>query len=210
MSQSVVCICSRGLVHSRTVEAIERNLDEAIAKGYAWSRKKVWTHSLPIPEAQNAVVEMARQYQPEWLWFVEEDMQPGDGVLIGLLEFGSRFDVVSARYRLKGGAWCRGGTDTNPTFVGLGCLLVRMSVFDRIGLPYFRSDLSFDSSLNRPSLRPSQERVHGGQDIYFYARLKQSGIKFFYAPIECTHLNVVRCGDPVSNFGFHDIRPIEE
>ena len=173
------------------------------------AREKVWTHNLPIPEAQNAIVEKARRYQPEWLWFVEEDIQPGDGVLIKLLDFGSKFDVVSARYQLKGGTWCKGGTDTSPVFAGLGCLLVRMSVFDRIRLPYFRSDLSFDPSLNSSSLRPSQERVYGGQDIYFYARLKRLGIKFFYAPIECAHLEVVRCGNPKSNFGFHDIRPIE-
>ena len=204
---NTVCLCSRGLVHSRTLEAVDSNLEQAIQADSPWRREKVWTHDLPIPEAQNVVVERARKYSPEWLWFVEEDIVPPPGLLLRLMELGEESRVVAARYKLKGGLWCEGGTRANtPTFAGLGCVLIHLSVFDEIGYPYFRSDITFSEDLCAPF--EDKQVAYGRHDIYFYSRLKNERIGFSLAPVECQHLEVVEYGEVLTNNGFHTVRAL--
>ena len=56
-AHGVVCICSRGLVFSRTIEATDKNMRRAEGQ---WVRE--FTHCESIPEAQNIIVEQARQH----------------------------------------------------------------------------------------------------------------------------------------------------
>lgn len=193
----VVCVCSRGLVHSRTMEGIDKNMNEVSGD---WER--VFTHDLPIPEAQNTIVEEARKHNPKWLWFVEEDVVPPDGVLKSLLSETKEHDVVVAKYKLRGGAWSHYPRSGPLLFAGLGCLLVHLKVFDRIGYPYFRTDRQFGFAL-RPAGR--QKQKYGGQDVYFFAMLKKFKIEAKLLDIECQHLYVTKAGDVLNNVGFHDI-----
>jgi hypothetical protein len=194
----VVCVCSRGLVHSRTIEGIDKNMNEVSGD---WIR--IFTHDKPIPEAQNSIVELARQYHPEWLWFVEEDVVPPDGVLQKLLDEAKECDVVAAKYKLAGGSWSHFPINgSSLAFAGLGCLLVYLKVFDRIGYPYFRIDRQFSFALQPAG---KQKQKYGGQDVYFFAMLKKLKIKAKLLHVECQHLHVTATGDMLNNVGFHSI-----
>lgn len=198
MTHVVACICSRGLVHSRTVEAVHSNLYDCCSEGDEWD--VVFTHGEPIPDAQNRVVKLALLQHPRYLWFVEEDIVPPDGCLEEMLKLESR--VVSAKYRLKGGSWAHRMVDGEVLFCGLGCLLLGSSVFQILDYPWFRSDVSYDQFLQNSTGEP---RRFGGQDIYFFAQLKRAGIKANVIDVECDHLYVSKFGEPGQNVGFHSI-----
>jgi hypothetical protein len=196
--EGVVCICSRGLVFSKTIEAVDYNMANAPGK---WER--VFTHNEPIPDAQNKIVERARHYKPRWLWFVEEDIIPMHGVLATLLKYDNNYDVISAKYKLRGGTWAHKMINqTELIYTGLGCLLVKLSVFDKIGFPYFRTDRQFDHELRTVS---NMEQPYGGQDMFFFSRLREHHIPIKLVDVVCQHLYVKRFGDLTNNVGFHNV-----
>lgn len=196
----VVCICSRGLIHSRTVEAVDKNMNNA---SDIWVRE--FTHNQPIPDAQNSIVEKARAHKPEWLWFVEEDMEPTEDTLSTLLEQTDNCRVVSAKYKLRGGTWAHFPSSGPLVFTGLGCLLVHLSVFDQIGFPYFRTDRQYSFSLKKAGENVAR---YGGQDIYFFAQLKKHGIKPKLIDLMCGHLTINKFGDLTNNIGFHSVEKV--
>src|SRR5581483_9615394 len=106
MVTGAVCICSRGLIHSRTLESIEQNLRPARARGEVWLTE--YTHDKPIPEAQNAVVEQALIWDPEWILFVEEDNMLPIGMLRQMRDIADtqHTPVVLADYKLPDGSRC--------------------------------------------------------------------------------------------------------
>ncbi len=197
----VCCICSRGLVFSKTVEATDINM--ASVDGM-WIRE--FTHDKPIPDAQNEVVEKARKHNPEWLWFVEEDIQPPNNALVEMLEWGRHYDVVTTRYRLKGGSQCGADSMGEVKFTGIGCTLIKASVFDKIGKPYFFSGNVYDTDLKKVGVDPA---LYGQQDVYFFARLKEMEIPFHtitnFTP---DHLRVAEYGDIRNNVGYHRVEAI--
>ena len=194
----VTCICSRGLVHSRTVESVFSNL---LSAGCKWD--VVFTHDEPIPDAQNHIVRAALVDEPTHVWFVEEDIVPPDGCLTEMLDSDSK--VVSARYKLEGGQWAHRMKDGDVLFCGLGCLLVDSSVFRILEQPWFSSCFSYDEFLEN---RTQEPRRYGGQDIYFFAQLKKAGIQADVVEVECDHLRVIKFGKSGDNTGFHSIRSI--
>ena len=185
---------------SRTVEAIDRNL-----KGISGNWERVFTHNESIPEAQNTIVERARIYNPNWLWFVEEDMVPPDGTLRKLLKHGKDYSVVSAKYKLRGNTWAHSSCNGDLVYTGLGCLLVDISVFNIIDYPYFRTDRQFSQDLKTSS---KSQSPYGGQDIYFFAQLMEKSIQPKLIDVECEHLYVKKFGNIVNNVGFHEITSV--
>ncbi len=193
MIEGIVAFCSRGLMHSRTFEAIWRNLE---------GRRDKWeliaSHGLPIPEAQNAVTEKAVALDTVWIWFVEEDMLPEPGTLSRMLEAGS--DVVTVDYKLENGTKAVSRNSDGFPFGGMGCLLVRRLIFDKIKKPWFDT-LAFNGMGGSLPFRLR----YGGQDVFFYHRLAEAGIPVKVIGATVDHLRVVRRGDPGQNVGAHEI-----
>ena len=199
--EGICCICSRGLVFSKTIEATDMNM---LAVEGDWFR--LFTHDKPIPDAQNEIVEKALIFSPEWLWFVEEDIQPPVQALKTMLEYGKICDVVTTRYRLKGGSQCGAESMGEVKFTGVGCTLIRASVFSKIGKPYFFSGNVYDTDLKKVGVDPA---LYGQQDVYFFARLKEMEIPFHtitnFTP---DHLRVAEYGDIRNNVGYHRVEAI--
>ncbi len=199
--QGVCCICSRGLVFSKVIEATDRNMESVVG---AWNR--VFTHDKPIPEAQNRIVEKARQHNPEWLWFVEEDTVPPENALQEMLKFANYYNVIATKYKLPGNTWSSIEVDGDIKFTGLGCALIRVSVFDDIGLPYFVSHRNYDDNL---IFTGNDYQSYGGQDVHFFHRLMKCNIPFYVMPdVIPDHLRLVKQGDVTNNVGFHQIEAI--
>lgn len=193
--EGVIAFCSRGIMHSRTFEAIWRNLE-----GRRGDWELVASHGLPIPEAQNAVTEKAIAFGPSWIWFVEEDMLPEPGTLSRMLEAGSRSDVVTVDYKLDNGSKAISFRDGILDYGGMGCLLVKTRIFDKIRKPWFDT-LAFNGMGGSLPFRLR----YGGQDVFFFKRLTEAGVKVEVIESTVDHLRVIRSGEAGSNNGAHEI-----
>jgi hypothetical protein len=202
----VVCVCSRGLVHSRTIESIEANL-----KGMRDQWPVLFTHDLSIPDAQNDITDRALALNPKWLWFVEEDMViPGD-LLPDMLKLASDgcYDVVTADYNLANGTKSiMRNKSGGVAYSGMGCLLIRPMVFRRLTKPYFCTNaLYYNPTTAEFDARPDSVS-YGGQDINLYANLYKMGARVASVDRECLHLRVEGFGRPGVNDGAHKVAVI--
>lgn len=198
--EGVVCICSRGLLHSKMMESVDWEIQ--LQTSAVWKRE--YTHDQPIPEAQNDVTERALKRRPEYLWFVEEDIVVPRGTLQTLMEANAHIAV--ATYKLPGGQMShrmhREERSKSLAYAGLGCTLIHRSCFGKLEKPYWRTDLAFS-----PSGEPSRyDWPYGGQDIQFFMRAREEGLKSQFVDIECDHLYVEEYGEPKTNNGCHVIR----
>jgi len=195
--KGVVCICSRGLLHSRMMESV----DLEIRQGW----KKLYSHDLPIPEAQNDIVGRALELDPDFLWFVEEDIVVPEGILKRLID--ARSDIAVATYKLEGGLMSHRmlRNRVGVAFAGLGCTLIRRSCFDRLEKPYFRTDMGYELGCDDEPVRSRYEHQYGGQDVQFFMRTLEKGMHTEFVDIECRHLYVKKYGRPKTNNGCHVI-----
>lgn len=187
-----ICLCSRGLVHSRTAEAIEQNRLDVRP---TFPTHLLFTHDKPIPEAQNDITRAALAIGADWMWFVEEDMLPGRFVLGNMLDCAHdhHADVVVADYRLKTDDFLksvcrdRGG---RFLFSGMGCMLARRTVFLKIPAPWFDTD-TFCVYKDTGEFRPRHERAsYGGQDVYFFAKCHKAGITVAVVDNDAQHIRL--------------------
>lgn len=206
MPEGIVCVCSRGLIHSRTMESIQRNIHE---HGWGWDIE--FTHELPIPDAQNAVTEAALAREAEWLWFVEEDMQFGPDTLRRLMRLGKEADVVAADYRLRQAPHLTPRKASRSTdkgellYAGMGCVLVRAAVFERMERPFFQAGRYSIDRRTLDAVKYPGEARYGGQDVHFFVECRKLGIRVTLADVDCQHLVVKTYGQPGRNDGCHEI-----
>lgn len=168
-------IASRGLIHSRTMECV---LNELCCQD-----RVLFTHNLPIPDAQNNLVERALATRATHFWFVEEDNTFPQGTLIKMLELNQ--PVVAVDYPVgekqystimrKNGEimWC-----------GLGCTLIQRTVFEALEKPWFKIDHSWKiTNLERMDIeRIEIPNKYGGHDINFGMELHEKGIPIHQLP----------------------------
>jgi hypothetical protein len=198
-----LCIPSRGVIHSRTIEACLREL-----KGMDW--EPCFEHEKPIPDAQNAVVMQALDAHCDLIWMVEEDIVPAPGVLLAMMSRTIEARVVSARYKIRENLWCDVQHKNHLVFSGLGCLLIESSVFSQLTFPFFRSDIEYTQEgdkLRRVRNLSEHEKLstYGKQDIHFFYTLQEAGIHAVIHPVECEHLRIAAYGQPMTNNGFHKV-----
>ncbi len=167
-----ICLPSRGLLHSRTLEAVLAALETATSRiqCVGW----FMTHDLPIPDCHETTAEQALAAGAEYVWFVEEDMIPPPDALIRLLatqrQTGAgivymdypvgEHPTQSAILRQPNGALAVGG---------LGCTLITRAVFEALPRPWF--DCSHEYALSRASdgrsilTRTARACGYGGHDV---------------------------------------------
>lgn len=186
MTKIAVCLPSRGLICSRTIEA----LFEAM-RGLEWDLYQ--THDMGIPECMNHLVTQAlKDSQVSHVLFVEEDMLiPKDGVQRMLEEDG---DIVAIDYPYpnlkaqKDGSYkhecvsCATYFEGEPQFTGLGCTMVRRHVFETLESPWFVTSPSWEkvvvSKDGKKELFWGRKDVpykYGGHDINFGLKANWAG-----------------------------------
>lgn len=140
----------------------------------------------PIDVARNTLVRMALESNAEWVFFLDADTIPDDGVLARLLSRG--LPMVSGVYYAKKyegcwpAAWVKEGgvykplSDENKGLVmadavGCGCMLVHSSVFRKIPPPWFKWETNTYS--------PDGKLMEKGcsEDFYMVAKAKEHGIQ---------------------------------
>jgi len=201
---TVVLLATRGLVFTQTIEYLLKNGLTNI----------ILTHDLPIPEAQNWMVDHLNENwtyygKPEYLFFIEEDIVPPPHayeMLREALEKDSQAGIACIDYALQGGqSTVQRSKETNDVlFCALGCTLVKAEVFTEISKPYFRTDKALRAN-DLEWIDIPKNTLYGMLDVWFTWQVRQAGYKIVKVGGECTHLKVQEYAAPGTNDGCHTI-----
>jgi len=205
MIQGVIALCSRGLVHSRTINSLWR----AIPPGWRPYWELLTTDDKPIPLAQNIITEQALALDPQYIWYVEEDMGLPPGILVDMFNVGKPVVTVDyniGRYDQDKREWVtvlkaiRREHTGKIRVCGMGCLLVQARVFAHLQKPYFDT-----LAINREGGVYGNHLEYGGQDGYFSRNLTIHGFEISEIPGEVKHYRLADPGSITSNKGVHRI-----
>jgi len=156
-----VCIPSRGLMHSRTMQDILANTLGKDELGFYFS------HGFPIPDSHNIPVEEALADKPDYIFLVEDDMALPSDILERMLE--ADVDLCVADYPVNGLPCIKYAKDGELLYAGVGCVLVKPWIFKKLGKPYFRTDTSYMADTMEPV--PNKDpNAHGLLDVDFWVR----------------------------------------
>jgi hypothetical protein len=154
-----------------------------------------------VAQARNNGVELARSFGADFIFFLDSDMLFPPTALCRLLLHGK--DIVGATYTKRVPPFGVLGTQLaeQPAVLSgellemqripAGCLLIKMSVFDKISKPYFRFEID-----------ASGEIV--GEDYVFCDRAREAGFQIWCDAVmsrEIGHIgqNIYRLPDAASN-----------
>lgn len=209
MSSYAVVTPSRGLVHSRTIEAVMANV-ATVRRFRGW----FLSHDLPIPDCDEKVAELGLATGAEALWFVEEDVLPPPGALAASMRLlAAGYDVAAVDYPVGSAtdAWgCSVSAGEEVLWCGLGATLVARHAFERLPRPWFSTDYQYvksGSSDWRARPHPqSPEQRWGQQDIYFAMMLRAAGMRIGLVPgMIAAQARIVELGRPGTNHGWHTV-----
>lgn len=218
MTSIAVVTPSRGLVHSRTIEAVMSNIAEATAAGHLVTGWYL-THDLPIPDCAERAAELGLASGADVIWFVEEDVIPLDHALLAMLPFvgyppaRGLCDAIAVDYPVgatEDGWGCIVKSDAGEVlWCGLGCTLFRREVFERLPRPWFRDDIQFvrrnDHWEARPTPHAPQHR-YGQHDIALSFALREAGMRIEQVPgMTASHAHLEALGAQGTNLGCHQI-----
>lgn len=194
-----IVIPSRGLIFSKTLEAIERERRNYETKLYV-------SNDLPIPEGHNDLCVQALKDGNEWILFIEEDTVIPTGALEKLLAV--QADVACIDYGVAGWSCITKNTEGEILWCGLGCTLIKRTVFEALEVPYFRADMVL--TLPEFTWRQLPEeyvktRNYGNLDIWFFTKAREKGFVIKQVEGECDHLQLVELGQRGINEGIHKI-----
>ena len=205
MKSIAVILPSRGLIHSRTMESVTANLAPFKAKYF-------YSHNLPIPECFNFPVNEALNYETQYVMLVEEDMLFPPNTVSRMVNMDE--PVVSVEYadRRTGKNLMWRDNKGEVVLTGIGCMLLKREVFEKMEAPYFRQvmiEKMGDGTLRERSDIKIRESDYGTQDVYFCVKLREAGYKINLLPnANIGHLQVEEYGEDIKNSGQHKIKAV--
>lgn len=174
-----VLIPTRGLIYGKTLESLFKSKIE---------KEFIIVSGLPIPEAQNEMVRRALETDCSLFLMVEDDTVIPDGALEKMIEMNCA--MVCVDYPVINGWSTIKKKDGEILHCGLGCTLIKRSVFEKLEEPWFITDKSLDADTGEIKDIPMK---YGGHDIFFGIKLREAGYKINQLEgFECEHL---RCSD---------------
>lgn len=233
MMLTAICIPSRGLIFSRCVQSAIEGMQALNAVGIATIY--CYTHDLPIPDSHNACVEKALSNPAvDKIFFLEEDMYVDPQTFVALAT--ADFDVTTVQYNDRNGS-PHGIIHFNELgevmWSGLGATVVKRSVFEALGVPYFRTDHRYKNTRKATSNGPVvtdfeeieprtiyneetkqvepvlDKYIYGGLDVDFYTRVRRLGLAIGYLKEYKAHQFVlIALGEVQNNNGCHVINQV--
>lgn len=229
-----ICLPSRGLVFSKTMQSVIDGMQELNKIGIATTYCA--SHDLPIPDSHNFVVSQALQNTAvKKIFIMEEDNYLFPEAFVALAT--SDFDIATVQYNDKNGS-PHGIIHYNEAgevlWAGLGSTVVKREVFEKIGFPYFDINTRYRNTKKRQSedgklitdYEAIEEREvwndkenkfekvkepykYGGLDIDLYTKARQLGFKIgIINNHKGHHFELVKLGEKHTNNGFHIIRQV--
>lgn len=204
-----VCIPSRGLVHSRTVESILRNVQSFIKSAvYGVNWFIVFSHDKPIPDSHNYVVQEALSQHAAYIWMVEEDNVIPDGYLGRMVEEMDKgvYEVIAVDYPVGEKRYSTIKKENGKIlWCGFGCTLIKRAVFERLSYPWFETGRSLRIYPDGKRELVNVSNKYGGHDILFGLKLQEIGGTIGQLEGQVDHLRLVEEGRKGYNDGFHHI-----
>lgn len=172
-------IPTRGLVHARTIESLRANgiTDFEVIRG------------LPLPESHNEAVRRTLTDYLEWVLFIEDDIEIPPGTIERMIKVQSPIVVVP--YPMDNGYSTVCKKDGEVLWAGLGCTLIKQSVFRAVPAPWFEIDHSWRIEEPFALTRIENPNKYGGHDINFFMKCREYGFTASCLEgIEAKHLRV--------------------
>lgn len=172
-------IPTRGLVHARTIESLRENgiTEFEVIYGY------------PLPESHNEAVKRTLTDYVEYVLFVEDDMEIPPHTIEKMVKCNAPIVVVP--YPMDNGYSTVCTKDGEVLWGGLGCTLIKQSVFRAIPEPWFEVNHSWRIEDPFELTRIENPNKYGGHDINFFLKAREYGfIASRLQGIEATHLRV--------------------
>lgn len=194
-----VVLPTRGLVFTRVEEALEDIRRDHDLKIYR-------SHDLPIPDGHNLLVKQALEDGCDYIWMVEEDTVPVARSLESLLQVNS--DIACIDYGVSGWGCITRDAQDEILWCGLGCTLIKSSVFLSLDYPWFRVDKTLSLNTWTWMSLPDDYVAHknyGTLDIWFCCQAREKGFKIVQVEGECDHLKLDHLGEREANHGLHQI-----
>lgn len=219
MPTVAICLPSRGLIHSRTVEAVVAALDVAQAQERVRCVGWFLTHDLPIPDCHEATAERALAAGAEYVWFVEEDMVPPPDALTALLDTreATGAGIVTIDYPVgehPTQSAVMHTEDGSVFWCGLGCTLIHADVFALVARPWFRAShpgVFIRYGADKPWHWEDSSVVYGGQDVWFCHQALLAGIVIAeVSGMRAGHARLRSWGQPLTNQGAHTVDVLTE
>lgn len=207
-----VCLPTRGMLFTRTMECVVKGIYELEARGIKTSFHS--TFDLPIPAGHNQCVEEAlANSDVEKVFFVEEDMYIPTDAFVALAT--SPSEMVTLQYNDKNGrphGIIEFDKNGKVVWGGLGATVITRKVFDAVGKPYFFTERRWKNV--RQNGEVHYERVsipgpyqYGGLDVDFCFRVHEKGFTIDWLPqFRAQHFQLTSLGEPYTNNGMHQIR----
>jgi len=228
-----VCLPSRGLIFSKTVESVIKGMQELNKLGMATIY--CTSHDMNIPQAHNYCVETALQNKAvKKIFFIEEDNYLFPEAFVALAT--SDYDIATVQYNDKNGSpfgiihYNEAG---EVLWGGLGSTVFKREVFEKLGAPYFRIDTLYKNTKKHLKdgklvteyqvLEPQDvwdeeenkfkkkknEYKYGGLDIDIYTRARHNGFSIgVIGDHKGHHFELVSLGEKQNNKGIHEIRQV--
>jgi hypothetical protein len=173
-----IVLASRGTMFSKTMESVFNNLKHAFK---APNYELYMAHGLPIPDCFNTPLEKALDDGCGIIWFVEEDMDIPADTLSKM--FALDEPVVTTNYAdRRTGVPLILRNNGEIDFSGMGCMLVRREVFEKMERPYCRKMVFWkvenEDGTHYWQPHPEVEcKDYGTQDIYLCWAMRNAGYR---------------------------------
>lgn len=198
-SNELIVLCpTRGLILTETQGALER---ETAANHLIPLILR--THDQPLPVSRNFLVESALKL-PDWTHalLLDDDVILPDGALKELINLNADVAVMNYPMHNKLEGKSVGTTvhdkDKSVAFAGLGAVLVKREVFEKIGSPWFvltqyRINRSDDGQIGfYAGQAEGNTSMSAGEDCYVYLQFRKHGFSIKETKKTATHCRVDR------------------
>lgn len=199
-----VVLPSRGLIFSQTADDLLQNLT-----GFDYDI--FFAHGLPIPLCFERPLRKALEGSYSHIWFVESDMILPESTLESMLLMDAPVVTMDYPTTKKGQGSTLISKEDEVVFCGTGCLLVKRAVFDKLQLPYFRTDIRWGAVNYGKFIRFTAKMItnkslggYGLHDVNFCMKLWQAGIPISLAGT-IGQRKLLKLGEPGTNEGAHKI-----
>lgn len=193
-----VAMPSRGLIHSRTMESLQKNMANYDYTVY-------YSHDKPIPDCFNYTVGKALQDSHKYILILEEDVvMPEWGVIMMVDSLNHGQDIAYYDYPLKDGR--NSSAEINGTlYISTGCTMFKREAIKKL-LP-FTSQYQYHSKtreLLQTLDKDQQQEIYGYHDEHMSLLIKELGLKADCVGL-AQHYKLRRLGRDNKNKGYHDI-----
>lgn len=210
----VVAMPTRGIILTEVEDALDRNIAEC-----GQIPMVLRTHDMPLPLCRNFVIETALKLKWTHILLLDDDVILPKGALKELIKLNTDVAVMDYPMKNLNDVDSSFGTvvtdkDGSVAWAGLGSVLIKREVFEKIDQPWFiltnhRIQRSNDGQIGFfASQRQVGPEVSAGEDTYFYLQVRKAGFKVKVAKKTAKHCYIEQLVSPVANSRYQSTHKI--